>query len=175
MLNKTVLTFPTLTTQRLTLRQLVENDGQAIFLLRSDPIINKYLDRKPSQTLEESLQFIRNIQINNLLYWAIIETISGKIVGTVGLFNFSNEGNTCEIGYELLPDYQGQGIMNEALKKVIEFAVDILGIKTIEAFTHKDNQRSAKLLQVLNFEQTEIMDESHPDVIVFRLLNQGTK
>ncbi|PQA59717.1 hypothetical protein C5O19_08815 [Siphonobacter curvatus] len=111
------------------------------FLLRSDPVINKYLDRKPSQTLEEALQFIRSIQANNLLYWAIVETFNGKVVGTIGLFNVSNEGNTGEIGYELLPEYQRQGMMNEAMKKVIAFAVDILGIKTIEAFTHKDNQR----------------------------------
>ncbi|WP_420152114.1 GNAT family N-acetyltransferase [Siphonobacter sp.] len=171
MLNKTLVTFPTLTTERLTLRQLVENDVQAIFLLRSDPVINKYLDREPSQTLEEALQFIRTIQTNNLLYWAIIEPISGKLVGGIGLFNVSNEGNTCEIGYELLPDYQGQGFMNEAMKKVIAFAVDILGIKAINAFTHKANQPSAKLLQMLNFEQMEIIDESNPDVIVFRLLN----
>ncbi|WP_165795978.1 GNAT family N-acetyltransferase [Siphonobacter curvatus] len=110
-------------------------------MLRSDPVINKYLDRKPSQTLEEALQFIRSIQANNLLYWAIVETFNGKVVGTIGLFNVSNEGNTGEIGYELLPEYQRQGMMNEAMKKVIAFAVDILGIKTIEAFTHKDNQR----------------------------------
>lgn len=165
------MTFPTFTTERLTLRQLVENDGQAIFLLRSDPVINKYLDRKQSQTLEEALQFIRSIQANNLLYWAIVETLSGKVVGTIGLFNVSNEGNTGEIGYELLPDYQRQGMMNEAMKKIIALAVDILGIKIIEAFTHKENQRSTKLLQILNFEQAEIVDESNPDLIVFRLIN----
>lgn len=165
------MTFPTLTTERLTLRQLVENDGQAIFLLRSDQVINKYLDRKPSQTLEQASQFIRSIQANNLLYWAIVETFSGKVVGTIGLFNVSNEGNTGEIGYELLPEYQRQGMMNEAMKKVIAFAVDILGIKIIEAFTHKDNQRSTKLLQILNFEQAEIVDAANPDLIVFRLIN----
>ncbi|PMD90774.1 GNAT family N-acetyltransferase [Siphonobacter sp. BAB-5405] len=149
MLHKALLTFPTLTTKQLTLRQLVESDGQAIFLLRSEPTLNKYLDRKLSQTLEEALHFIRNIQTRQFLYWAIVDTVSGKLLGTISLFDFSDEMNTCGIGYELLTDYQGRGIMQEAAKKIIAFAFDRLGIETIEAFTHKDNQRSTRLLQKL--------------------------
>ncbi|OZI07896.1 GNAT family N-acetyltransferase [Siphonobacter sp. BAB-5385] len=171
MLHKALLTFPTLTTKQLTLRQLVESDGQAIFLLRSEPTLNKYLDRKLSQTLEEALHFIRNIQTRQFLYWAIVDTVSGKLLGTISLFYFSDEMNTCGIGYELLTDYQGRGIMQEAAKKIIAFAFDRLGIETIEAFTHKDNQRSTRLLQKLTFEKTEFTDANNPDVIVFRLFN----
>ena len=169
MLNKILSTLPTLTTERLTLRQLLESDVQEIFSLRSDTIINKYLDRKPSETLEDALHFIKNIKNNGLLYWAIAQTSNGKLIGTICLFDVSDELNRCEIGYELLPDYQGQGIMAEATKEIIEFAVNILGIKIIEAFTHKDNQTSTKLLQKLKFEETEIIDETNPNLIVFRL------
>ena len=96
---------------------------------------------------------------------------NGKLIGTICLFGFSDELNKCEIGYELLTDYQGQGIMSEATQKIIEFAVHILGLKTIDAFTHKDNQSSTKLLQKFNFVKTEIIDETNPDLIVFRLSN----
>ena len=163
--------FPTLTTERLTLRQLLESDMQEIFLLRSDILINKFLDRKPSETLEDALNFIRNIKNNELLYWAIAQTHNGKLIGTICLFDFSDELNKCEIGYELLPDYQGQGIMSEAAKKIIEFAVHTLGLKTIDAFTHIDNQNSTKLLQKFNFEKTEIIDKTNPNLLVFRLSN----
>lgn len=168
MLHKALSTFPALTTERLTLRQLLERDVQEIFLLRSDPIINKYLGRKPAETLEEALNFIKNIRNNELLYWAIAQTDSGKLIGTICLFDFSDDLNKCEIGYELLTGYQGQGIMNEATKKIIEFAVHTLGIKTIDATTHKDNTGSTKLLQKCNFEKTDIIDETNPDLIVFR-------
>ena len=171
MLNRALSTFPTLTTERLILRQLLESDVQEIFLLRSDTIINKFLDRKPSETLEDALNFIKNIKNNELLYWAIAQTHNGKLIGTICLFDFSDELNKCEIGYELLTDYQGQGIMNEATKKILEFAVYTLGLKTIDAFTHKDNQSSTKLLQKFNFEKTEIIDETNPNLIVFRLSN----
>ena len=171
MLNSALSSVPTLTTERLTLRQLLESDVQEIFLLRSDTIINKFLDRKPSETLEDALNFIRNIRNNELLYWAIAQTYNEKLIGTICLFDFSEELNKCEIGYELLTDYQGRGIMSEATKKIIEFAVHTLGLKIIDAFTHTDNQSSTKLLQRFNFEKTEISDEKNPNLIVFRLSN----
>lgn len=171
MLHKSLSTFPTLTTKRLTLRQLLESDVQEIFLLRSDTIINKYLDRKPAETVEEALNFIKNIRNNKLIYWAIEQTGKRKLIGTSCLFGFSDELNKCEIGYELLTGYQGQGFMTEAIKKIIEFAIDTFGVTTIDAFTHKDNKSSTKLLQKFNFKKTEIIDETNSNLIVFRLSN----
>jgi ribosomal-protein-alanine N-acetyltransferase len=175
MLHKYLSTFPTLTTERLTLRQLLESDVQEIFLLRSDAIVNKYLDRQPSETVEGALKFIRkvneNFKNNEGFYWAITQTDNEKLIGTICLFGFSDELKKCEIGYELLPNYQGQGIMNEALNKIIEFTFQTLGLETIDAFTHKDNHSSTKLLQKFSFKKTAIIDGANPNLIVFRLSN----
>ncbi len=174
MLNKISSTFPTLTTERLTLRKPLESDAPQIFSLRADTTINKYLDRHPGKTVEEALTFIKkvneNFKNNTGFYWAITQTGSGKLIGTICLFDFSNDLKKCEIGYELLPNYQGQGIMNEAIKKVIEFAFHTLGLDTIEAFTHKDNQSSTNLLLRSNFEEMAIIDEANPNLTVFRLV-----
>jgi len=169
MINKNSSPFPTLKTERLVLRQLLDSDVEEIFSLRSDPIINKYLGRQPSKTLEDALAFIKSIKNNELLYWAITLAGNEKLIGTICLFDISAELKKCEIGYELLNNYQGQGIMIEATKKIIEYAAQTLGLKTIDAFTHKDNQGSTKLLQKLNFEQTEIIDETDSNLVVFRL------
>ena len=156
-------TFPTLTTERLTLRQLSETDAPEIFLLRSDPTVNKYLGRQPSKTPEEALSFIKNVNKNvgnNAgCYWAITFTGSAKLVGTICLFDISDELKKCEIGYELLPDHQGQGIMQEALEKIIEFVFQTLGLDIIEAFTHNDNESSSGLLQKFNFKKISNIDD----------------
>ncbi len=175
MLHKTWSTLPMLTTERLTIRPLLESDVEEIFLLRSDTTINKFLDRKRSETSEDALNFIKNIKNNELLYWAIAQARTGKLIGTICLFNFSDELNKCEIGYELLSDFQGQGIMSEAAIKIIEFAIDTFGLKTIDAFTHKDNHSSTKLLQKFNFEKTGIIDETNPNLIIYRLSNRASK
>lgn len=160
--------FPVLITKHLTLRQLAENDVGEIFLLRSDANINRYLNRQPCRSLEEAAAFIQKIRSNKFLYWAITQTGHEKLVGTICLFDFSEELNKCEIGYELLPDFQGQGIMYEAVDQVIEFAMQSLGVKTIDAFTHKDNQSSTKLLLKSGFWKTESTEETNPDLVVFR-------
>src|SRR6478752_7508351 len=106
MLNGTFTPFPVLTTERLTLRQLVIADEQEIFTLRSDGEINKYLNRQVSNTIEDARNFIKkvneNINKNDSLYWAITLGDRNILVGTICLFNFSNENGKCEIGYELL-------------------------------------------------------------------------
>lgn len=173
MLNKALSAFPTLTTERLTLRQPLESDVQEIFLLRSDTTINKYLDRQPSKTVEEALNFIRkvneNIQKNESLYWVIVQTDNEKLVGTICLSDFLDELNRCEIGYELLTNYQGQGLMSEAINKIIELAIHTLGLREIDAFTHKDNKNSTKLLEKFNFKDTKVIDGINSNLLLFRL------
>ncbi len=161
--------FPTLNTDRLILRQLSESDAQEIFLLRSDANVNKYLGRKPNEYPEEALDFIRNIVKNEMLYWGIETKDSGKLAGTICLFDVSEEFKKCEIGYELLPDQQGKGIMAEAIRAILAFATDTLGMKEIDAVTHQDNENSSKALRKFNFEKTEFVDEENPDLILFRL------
>jgi len=169
-MNRYFQTFPVLVTERLTLRKLSKNDAAAILQLRSDPEINKFLDRKPSQTLEDALTFI-NIIIENdeLFYWAITNTGEDKLIGIICLFDFSDDLKKCEIGYELLTEYQGQGIMVEAVKKVLEYIITTYEIKSIDAQTHKDNQSSTKLLQKLNFKEMEVLAENNPNLILLRL------
>jgi ribosomal-protein-alanine N-acetyltransferase len=162
-------TFPILTTERLILRQLSDSDVQEIFLLRSDSSINKYLNRQPSKTLQEALEFIKKIKDHSLSYWAIAQKGTEKLIGTICLFEVSEELKKCEIGYELLPEYQGKGIMREAAKKIIEYSIQILGLKTIDAFTHKDNQSSTNLLKELEFMNTDNSDEKNSNSILFRL------
>ncbi|MEZ4793731.1 MAG: GNAT family N-acetyltransferase [Gelidibacter sp.] len=161
--------FPLLTTERLTLRQLADSDVKEIFVLRSDVSINKYLDRKPCKTLEDALEFIEKMKNNSLCYWAITQKGNEKLVGTICLFDVLEEQKKCEIGYELLTEYQGKGLMREAAKKIIEYAVQTLGLNTIDAHTHKDNQSSTHLLKELKFKSIDSVDGANSSLMLFRL------
>lgn len=147
--------FPVLKTERLTLRQLVSSDANEIFALRSDGNVNKYLDRKPSKSIEDAITFIQtineNIQRNYSVYWAITLNSTDKLIGTICLFDFSDDNLKAEIGYELLPGFQGQGIMQEAASKVIDFGHQHIGLNSMVAYTHAENHSSIRLLEKLNF------------------------
>ena len=175
-MNKNLQTFPILISERLILRKLSKNDSAEILRLRSDPEVNKFLDRKPSKTVDDALNFINSIIENEsgeLFYWAITKTGEDKLIGTICLFDFIDDVKKCEIGYELLTEYHGRGIMIEAAKKVIEYATKTLELKTIDALTHKDNQTSTKFLQKLNFKKLDDMVEYNPNLILFRLIIQS--
>jgi [ribosomal protein S5]-alanine N-acetyltransferase len=173
MIKSTFYPFPILTTEKLTLRQLSIDDQQSVFTLRSDTEINKYLDREPSKTIEDAIIFINkvteNIKINNSLYWAITLTKDNTFVGTICLFGFSDENAKCEIGYELLTTFQRQGVMLEAAEKVIDYAFNTIGVQIIEAFFHKDNQPSIKLLEKLSFKNSNLIDTTAPDLKCYYL------
>jgi ribosomal-protein-alanine N-acetyltransferase len=178
MLNRNFVPFPILATQRLTLRQLVIDDKQAIFNLRSDSEINKYLDRPPCNSIDDAANFIKkineNIDKNMALYWAITLSGQNNLVGTICLFGFSDENESCEIGYELLPNFQGRGIMREAVKKVIAYAFNTIGIQKIVASLHRDNQPSIKLLDKVLFKNSNEHDKENPELISYHLTRTGS-
>jgi len=169
MLNTNFTIFPTLTTERLTLRQLSLNDEQEIFTLRSDSEINKYLDRQISNTIDDARNFINKVSENNFLYWAITFNNKNVLIGTICLFGFSEEDNKCEIGYELLADFQRQGIMKEAAKKVIDYAFNIINVQKIEAVPHRDNKSSINLLEKLSFKDSNKYDQTTPELVCYYL------
>ena len=170
MRGRNFIPFPVLKTERLTLRQLVSSDDNEIFALRSDDNINKYLDRKPSTSIDDAKTFIqtinKNIQRNESIYWAITLNGTDKLIGTICLFDFSDDNLKAEIGYELLPDFQGKGIMQEATSKVIDFGIQHIGLNSIEAYTHFKNQSSTRLLEKFNFKKHGAGDNN---LMIFKL------
>lgn len=167
------VTFPILTTERLTLRRLSIDDYQDIFDLRTDPQINKYLDRQLCKTTEDAKNFINkvneNIEKGGTYYWAISLTDTKQLVGTICLFDFSSEKKSCEMGYELMMKFQGKGIMQEAAQTVIDFVFQTLKFKKILAFTHYKNQHSTNLLLKLNFLKSIETDKENPNLTIFTL------
>lgn len=157
-------------TIRLILRGLEPIDDKHIFSLRSNQLVNTYLDRKPAESLKDAQNFIYNIQSNQkenqLYYWGIIISEIQTFVGTICLFNVSKDIHSCDIGFELLPEFQGQGIMYEAAEAVLHFAFESFDMHTINAVTHKNNRSSIKLLEKLKFQRNE-KEKMENDLISF--------
>lgn len=157
--------FPILTTERLVLRKLKFEDENEISFLRSDESINKYIDRPKTVTNEDAKKFIDKINAgiknNDWIYWAITTKDNNKLIGTICLWNFSEEKDIAELGFELSTEYQGKGIMQEALAKIIEYGFENLNLKKLEAYTNQQNIPSLKLLEKNNFIQEKVFWEKH--------------
>jgi ribosomal-protein-alanine N-acetyltransferase len=157
MLHLSFTPFPNLTTERLLLRQLTLQDDQEIFLLRSDDSVNEFLDRPKATSIEDAQKFIEKIN-NNIsndvaIFWAITLKNDSKLMGTIMFWNISVEDHKAEIGYELLPAYQGKGYMQEALSRVLDFGFSTLKLHIIEAWLVAENLKSIKLLEKYHFKR----------------------
>lgn len=139
-----------LISDRLILRFPTEEDGPEIFFLRSDPEINKYVIRPQPKNLEEACTWIRDrlaeIQEGKLYYWSITMKGNPRMIGSICLWNLSDDHKQAEVGYDLHPDFHGKGIMDESLKAVLGFGFDTLALDQVEAYTQKNNEASKKLL-----------------------------
>ncbi|PEL13621.1 GNAT family N-acetyltransferase [Bacillus sp. AFS017336] len=143
--------FPKLITERLILRQMNQDDKNEIFALRSNKEMSKYIRRPLVKEIDEALQYINMINLgierNEWVLWAITLKESDQLIGTICLWNFAIEQSKGEVGYELSPELQGKGIMQEAIVTVLDYGFKVLNLQTIEGDVQSENQKSIQLLE----------------------------
>lgn len=169
--------FPVLTTERLILRKILPGDDKAIYLERSNAIVNKYIARTPPADITEAQAWItrinKSIDEGQNVNWAITLKDSGTFIGLICLWNFSEDRTIAETGYELNPDYHGQGYMNEALSCILNFGFTNLQLSMIEAYTQKGNTNSIALLNKNGFvHDPSRIDEGFPLNAIYTLSNK---
>ena len=161
-------------TDRLILRTLTEFDSFEVLGIRSHPVINQFLHRDSPKNTFEALDFILNIQRKSangeIFFLGIALQNKPELIGTICLWNFSVDRKTAELGYELLPEYHGKGIMSEAVTFILNYGFEDLNVSKIEAFTNKNNLNSIQLLQKFNFTlNVNRKDEKYPENLIFEL------
>ena len=169
--------FPILQTERLVLRQLKLSDADAVLYLRSDKTINKYIHRpenRQTKTIEDATNHIKKltnqIETNTSISWGISLKENPEIIGSICLWNFSEDKTIAEVGYDLSTAFHNKEIMSEALKEVIRYGKTKLKLNHIEAYTHKDNNSSKALLKKHNFHLVERkIDQDNLNNSIYRL------
>lgn len=152
--------FPELQTPRLFLRALTTSDDHTIFALRSNDEVNRFIGRTAAQTLADAARFIqeriKDIAASECLYWAIELKSTGRLIGTICYWNLNYNEESAEIGYELMPDMQGKGIMQEAITTVIAWGFNEMKLETITAFPLREHDKSVRLLEKNRFSSNGI-------------------
>ena len=157
--------FPVIETERLILRRFNETDLPGIFFMRSDERMMKYIDQPRFVTEEEVVPYMAKLekflQDNEGINWAV--TIKGeeKLIGRICLFNFAKQHFRAELGYILFPEYQGKGIIQEALQLVLDYGFRHLQLHTIEANVNPDNEASIKVLERNKFVREAYFKENY--------------
>ena len=143
--------IPTLETDRLILRKMSKNDSGDMFEYASNPAVTKYLtwDVHPNERFTRNyLAFLQSKYRSGEFYdWAVTLRQNGKMIGTCGFTRFNYSACSAEIGYVLNPAYWGEGIADEAARRVIRFGFDYLGLNRIEAKCMSGNAQSRRVME----------------------------
>jgi ribosomal-protein-alanine N-acetyltransferase len=154
-IDETFTQFPVLTTPRLVLREMRLDDAEAYFTIRSNAEVLRYFGSEPHQSVDETRAYIRRVQAwyaqRDSLRWALTRAGDDRLVGTCCLFHFDDGYHRAEIGYDLHPDFWGQGIMTEGVAAILTYAFTVMGLHRIEANIDIANERSKGLLLKLGF------------------------
>lgn len=144
-------------TERLQLRPITVSDSPEIFLLLTDPEVNKYYGMPRARNHEDAIKYIESIAASvsrgEVFHWGVFLQGQSKIAGTICLWNFRKEESRAEIGYELLPAFHGKGMMKEAIDTVLDFGFEVLQLTTIDAWTESENISSIKILERCHFKR----------------------
>jgi RimJ/RimL family protein N-acetyltransferase len=144
-----------LETSRLTLRQFVAGDLEAIHAMRSDPEVVRYLygevqsRDETSRSLAQKMAAPAWAREGDWLSAAAVERASGLIVGDMALHWVSERDRTAEIGFVFDPHHQGKGFATEAAHALIDWVFKEAGFHRVIGRTEARNAASARVLEKL--------------------------
>ena len=142
---------PIFETERLLIREYVEEDAEAFFKLNSDPEVLRYVPDKLVLSIEQSRQLLIDHPIADYRKYgfgrgACILKSTGEQIGFAGL-KYMEELGEVDVAYRLLPKYWGQGLATEAALASVRFGFAQLGLKRIIGLVMPENIASARVLE----------------------------
>lgn len=131
---------------------------------------------KPEQSLHFIQQSLQKAHTQEGLDLALV--YDGKIIGGIGMHHWEQDTRRAEIGYWIVADYEGRGIVSKSLTGFTGFLFDKIGLNKIEIHFVAANTRSAHIAERLGFKiegiiRQSIMRNGMPEDVVIAGLLKG--
>ena len=153
--------FPVLQTERLCLRESRLADAEVIYAVLSSDTVTRYYSLSPLASVEEARALVERraaaFRRQERIRWAIARREDDAVLGSCGYVHWDRESRRAEVGYELHPDWQGRGLMYEALTAMLSFGFTQMDLNRVEALVVPENEPSLRLLRRLGFEEEGLL------------------
>lgn len=147
--------FKTIKLPRVTLRLITHKHGSALLTILNNPLVYEFNDYKTPLNKDHIKQLIQDdisgYYEGEVIRLAIEHNMSGKLLGTCGLYKICKQTKSAYLGFELNPFYWQQGLMQEVLRGFMSQIPSVLKIEQLYAEIHGHNVRSYNLLTKLGF------------------------
>jgi [ribosomal protein S5]-alanine N-acetyltransferase len=140
-----------LETDRLLLREFVEDDAESFFKLNTYPEVVRFVPDKPLLNVEQARQTLIDHPIADYRRYgfgrgACILKSTGEQIGFAGL-KYLDELGEVDVAYRLLPAHWGQGLATEVALASVRYGFAALGLKRIIGLVMPKNIASVRVLE----------------------------
>lgn len=144
-----------LETERLLMRDLMDEDVSGMFEMDSDAEVHKYLGNKPIATIAQAQKYIDSIKQqyieNGIGRWAVVEKENGNFIGWSGFKFITDEiggrSNFYDLGYRFIKKYWGKGYATEIAVASLNYGFTKLGYNEICAMADVGHIASNAILK----------------------------
>jgi ribosomal-protein-alanine N-acetyltransferase len=156
-------------TERLVVRELVEDDAEYILELLNTPSFIKYIGDRGIRTADDARTFIetryrQSYRDHGYGLFAVDLRSDGTPVGMCGFVRRDSLPGP-DIGFAFLPEHERKGYGFESASAVVRYGRDALGFTELYAITSVDNDASGRLLTKLGFAFSKLIDTPEGETI----------
>jgi ribosomal-protein-alanine N-acetyltransferase len=141
--------FPSLMTNRLTLRALQDKDADVLYQIYQTEGVLKYFPSLVPPPIEKVGRFIQNQlahwEKHGYGNWGVVPEGEAEIIGWAGL-QFLAELNETEVGFLLDRPFWGRGYATEAAMASLQFGFNRIQLDHIIALVHPENLASQRVI-----------------------------
>ncbi len=139
-------------THRLVLRPFTIDDADDMFSnWASDPEVTRFLTWPPHSSADVTRMvlgsWVSRYGDGGYFQWAIEWKETGTVIGSIAVVKLEEAIESAEIGYCLGRKFWGRGIMPEALRAVMDFLFDTVGLNRITAGHDVNNPKSGRVME----------------------------
>lgn len=137
-------------TERLVLRRYTMDDVDAAYHnWMSDPAVTEHVtwERHPDKEVTAAVLQVWTDQYANDFYYHWGIEYDGELIGDIAVVMASEHNEYVEIGYCLGKAWWGQGLMSEALARVVRFMFETLELHRVFARHDVRNVASGRVMQ----------------------------
>lgn len=166
-------------TDRFIIREVEADDIEYIYKGLSHPEVIKYygVSFHTLEATKEQMQWYEGLRKDKTgIWWCIFTKDTNTFCGAGGYNDADQTHRKAEIGFWLLPEFWGKGIMKEVMPKLLDYGFNELDLNRIEGYVDHNNDKCKKALDKVKFvyegtmRQAEFEDGKFVDVDIYSRL-----
>ncbi len=149
-------------THRLLLRPFeIEDAEDAYSNWTSDPEVTRFLTWPTHPSLDVTRHvisgWVSRYDQGDYFNWAIEWRETGHVIGSIAVVQLTEATEAADIGYCLSRSFWGCGIMPEALRAVMDYLFDTVGLNRITAYHDVNNPKSGRVMEKAGMQREGVM------------------